>query len=223
MRKILPSLLLLLASTPPAHAEGWSIGVGTGPFVFGTFVERTTRIITDAGSGSTTSKLSAATRPGGSADLQYDFNDRLGFRVDAAWTRAPMKVKSTGSQGVSFDAGHANITTFSAPFIINLNTHGAFRLHLAAGPAYALYDMKAQRAGGTTLSLFDGSRGRWGGMAGAGLAWWMSDRFAIEGEADDVVTASPFRRSDFPTSTLGGLKIPKTHNVHSTVGIRYRF
>ena len=223
MRKILPSLLLLLASTLPAYAEGWSVGVGTGPFVFGTFVERTTRIVTDAGSGTVTSKLSAATRPGGSADVQYDFNDRLGFRVDAGWTRAPMKVKSSGSQGVSFDAGHAVITTFSAPFIVNLNTHGAFRVHLAAGPSYALYDMKARTGGGTTLSVFDGTRGRWGGVAGAGLAWWMSDRFALEAEADDIVTGSPFRRSDFTTPTLGGIKIPKTHNVHSTVGIRYRF
>ena len=60
-------------------------------------------------------------------------------------------------------------------------------------------------------------------MAGGGVAWWMGQRFALEGEVDDIVTSSPFRRSDFSTSTFGGLKIPKTHNVHSTVGIRYRF
>ena len=67
-----------------------------------------------------------------------------------------------------------------------------------------------------------GTRGRWGAVGGGGVAWWLGPRFAIEGEADDIVTASPFRRSDFATG-LGSLKIPKTHNVHTTVGIRYRF
>jgi hypothetical protein len=54
------------------------------------------------------------------------------------------------------------------------------------------------------------------------VAWWLSDRFAVEGKVSDTVTASPFRRSDFG-STFGGVKIPETHNVHSTAGIRYRF
>ena len=65
MRKILPLALLLLLIASSSHAEGWSLGVGTGPFVFGTFVERTTRVGNDAGSATITSKLSAATRPGG--------------------------------------------------------------------------------------------------------------------------------------------------------------
>src|SRR5438876_6236467 len=152
MRKILPLALLLLLPAPASHADGWSLGVGTGPFVFGTFVERTTRVGNDAGSGTTTSKLSAATRPGGSADVEHDINDWLGVRLDAAWTSAPMKVKSSNSQGVSFDAGRANITTFALPLVINLNRHGAFRVHLVAGPSYAFYNMKARTGGGATLS-----------------------------------------------------------------------
>src|SRR5882724_7280836 len=97
MRKILPLTLLLAAVQ--AHAEGWSVGLGTGPFVFGYFVERTTRVGNDAGSGTVRSRLSAATRPGGSADIEHDLNGWLGVRLDASWTRAPMKVKSNGSQG----------------------------------------------------------------------------------------------------------------------------
>src|SRR5262249_14433962 len=161
-------------------------------------------------------RLSAATRPGGSADLENDINNWLTVRLDAAWTRAPMKVKSGSGEGVSFDAGRANITTIALPLVFSLNRHGAFRVHLLAGPSYAFYTMKAGTGGGATLSVFNGTRGRWGGVGGGGLAWWLSNRFAVEGEVDDIVTSSPFRRSDFSSTTFGGLKIPKTHNVHST-------
>jgi len=223
MRKILPAALLLLSLALPAHADdGWSLGAGVGTFVFGYFVQRTTTVTTETGSGTTRSRLSAATRPGGSADIERDFNDVLGVRLEAAWTRAPMKIKNGGT-GVAFEAGHANITTVSLPLVVNLNRHGAFRVHLAGGPAYALYDMKATTGGGNTLSIFNGRRGRWGGVAGGGVAWWMADRFAVEGQVDDIITASPFRHSDFLTLNFGGVKLPKTHNVHTTAGIRYRF
>jgi hypothetical protein len=220
---MLPFALLLAASSLPARGEGWSIGAGIGPFVFGYFAERTTHVGNDAGSGTTTSKLSAQTRPGGSADVEHDFNDWLGIRLDAAWTRAPMKVKSSGSSGVTFEAGHASITTIALPLVVQLNRHGSFRIHLAGGPAYGFYNMKARGGGGTSLPLFEGTRGRWGGVAGGGVTWWMNDQLAIEGQIDDIITSSPFRRSDFGADTLGGVKIPKTHNVHTTAGIRYRF
>src|SRR5438132_893337 len=127
MRKVLPLALLLLATPLPSHADGWSLGVGTGPFVFGYFAERTSHVGNEATGGSTRTRLSAATRPGGSADVENDINEWLGLRLDAFWTRAPMKVKSSSSQGVTFDAGRASITTFALPLIINLNRHGAFR------------------------------------------------------------------------------------------------
>lgn len=107
--------------------------------------------------------FSATTRPGGSADVEHDINDRFAVRLDAAWTRAPMKVKSGSSQGLSFDAGHANITTIALPLVVNLNPHGTFRLHLAGGPAYGFYNMHARTGSSSSLSIFNGTRGRWGG------------------------------------------------------------
>jgi len=225
MRKILPAAAVCLAIALPTLADDWSIGVGTGPFVFGTFAERTTRLVTESGEATSRSKLSAATRPGGTADIERGFSDRFAVRLEASWTRAPMKVKggSGSGSGVSFDAGHASITTFALPFVFTLNPHGTFRFHLEARPAYGFYEMTRRDAAGATLPLFEGTRGRWGAVAGGGVDWWLSDRFAIEGNADDVVTSSPFERSDFGGTTFGGLKIPKTHNVHTTAGIRYRF
>ena len=43
----------------------------------------------------------------------------------------------------------------------------------------------------------------------------------IEGAIADIVTTSPFDEGD--TENLPGFDIPKPHNVHTTVGIRYRF
>jgi hypothetical protein len=223
MRKILPAATVLLLVTAPLAAESWSLGVGTGPFVFGTFAERTTKIVTESGEATTRSKLSAATRPGGTADIERSFSDRLGVRLEASWTRAPMKVKSSSGEGVAFDAGHASIATFALPLVFTINPRGTFRFQLAAGPAYGFYRMTRRTTAGGTLPLFEGTRGRWGGVAGGGVAWWLSDRFAIEGKAEDIVTTSPFRREDFGSSQFGGLEIPKTHNVHTTAGIRYRF
>src|SRR5205085_9628697 len=120
---------------------------------------------------------------------QHDVNDWLGVRLDAAWTRAPMKIKN-GSKGVAFEAGHAYVTTLALPLVINLNRHGAFRVHLARGPAYALHDMKATTGGGNTLSIFNGTRGRWGGVAGWGVAWWPRDPFAVEGQVADIIASS---------------------------------
>jgi hypothetical protein len=224
MRKTtLLALCVFLLAADPSKADGWSVGVGTGPFVFGDFAERRTLVTTELGGVSTSARLSAATRPGGSADLERDINGWLGVRLDAAWTRAPMRVKGSGGSGVTIDAGRASITTFALPLVVHINRHGAFRVHLAAGPAYGIYSMKGRAGGGATLPLFEGTHGRWGGVAGGGLGWWLSDRFAVEGEIDDIVTSSPFKRSDFGSSTFGRLKIPKTHNVHTTAGIRYRF
>jgi hypothetical protein len=58
-------------------------------------------------------------------------------------------------------------------------------------------------------------------MAGAGLAWWTSDRFAIEANISDIVTSSPFSRDDFPD--VPGFHIPRPHNVHTTVGGRWKW
>ena len=94
----------------------------------------------------------------------------------------------------------------------------AVRLTLAALAAIALVAFRETLPSTPTLLALVGA------VVVYSLAlWWLSNRFAVEGEVDDIVTASPFRRSDFPALNFGGVKIPKTHNVHTTAGIRYRF
>jgi hypothetical protein len=221
MRKTLPFLAALLL-VPAASAQNWSLGVGTGPFVFGRFVERTSTIGTEQGSTTTTSRLSAATRPGIEADIERDFGRWLGLRLGASWTYAPLRIKASGGGGgVTTEAGHIGVTTIVLPLVVNLN-RGSFRFHLMGGPAYALYHGNARGSGGTGFPIFSGTRGRAGGMAGGGVAWWWSNRFGVEGEISDIVTSSPFRVEDI-ASTGKGVKILRPQNVHTTVGIRYRF
>ena len=221
MRTPLPFLAALLLLTPSAYAQNWSVGAGTGPFVFGRFVERTSTIGTEVGSTTTTSSLSAATRPGLDADIERDFGRWLGVRLAASWTYAPLRVKGSGGSGVDIDAGHVGVTTLSLPLVLNLN-RGALRFHVMGGPAYALYHGNARAGGGAGFPLFSGNRGRAGWMAGGGAAWWWSHRFGVEGQISDTVTSSPFRVEDIATSGKG-VKILRPQNVHTTVGIRYRF
>jgi hypothetical protein len=212
------SLTLLLAATPLA-AQSWSAGLATGPFVFGKFVERTTLIGTETGQSKTTTQLTAATRPGLSADIERSFSNRFALRLEGTFTDSKLSVKNKNGGGVLLDAGKMNVTTWALPIVINFNRHGAFRVHIFGGPAYANYDISDRSS---TLTGFGGSRGRFGGMAGAGVQWWISDDFAAEGNIQDIVTASPFERSDFPAGSTG-LTISKPHNVHTTIGLRYRF
>lgn len=88
------------------------------------------------------------------------------------------------------------------------------------GPAYALYRVEG-RQNVSGITPVDKSSGELGLMAGGGVAWWVSDRFAVEGNITDVVTSSPFDREDFPSSP--GWRLERPHNVHTTVGLRYRF
>jgi len=210
-------LTLLLAATPLA-AQNWSAGVATGPFIFGKFTERTTRIGTETSSSKSTTQLTAAPRAGIAVDLERAFSDRWAIRLEGTFTDTKLRVKNRGGEGVSLDAGKLDVTTWVVPIVFNFNRHGAFRVHIFGGPAYATYDF---RNDATTQGL-PGSRSRFGGAAGAGVQWWMNDDIAIEGNIQDIVTASPFERTDFPATTTG-LKIEKPHNVHTTVGVRYRF
>jgi len=217
MPKSFLPLLLLLAL--PALADDWSLGVGTGPFVFGKFAERTLRASDGMGNVTLTkTKLSAATRPGLVVDFEHGFNDRFAVRLQGTFTDAPLSVKPASGTGVSLDAGHIDVTTLTLPLVIYLNPHGRFRFHIKGGPAYAFYRIKGSPG---TATPFEGTRDRFGGAAAAGVVWWWSNRFAVEGEVIDVVTASPFERSDFvgPAS----ISIPKTQNGHATVGLRWKF
>jgi hypothetical protein len=212
----------LLAAALPAAAQSWSLGLGTGPFIFGKFARRTQTLTNGETTATTSSTLSAATRAGLSADIGRDFNGWLGLRVGASWTEAPMRLKSTtGDNGVNIDAGKMRITTFTAPFVVSLNRHGAFRFDLLGGPAYAMYEIRRTTDTGASAPAFEGTRGRWGFVGGAAVNWWFSDRFAAEGKIEDIVTSSPFEKTDFASTT--GLRILRPQNVHTTVGLRLRF
>jgi hypothetical protein len=215
-----------MSFAPPVHADGWSLGAGTGPFIFGKFAERTQGIRNEENTAVLHSTLSAATRPGASADLNLDLARRVSLRADVTWTRAPLRLESRGGSGVTLTAGDVHVTSLAVPLVFHLITGGAFELSLLGGPAAAHYQLHRSAQAPTSLPLFTSGRTRLGGMAGASLAWWLSRRFAIEGQLTDTVTASPFRRENIASSsglTAASVSIPKTENVHTTVGIRYRF
>jgi hypothetical protein len=194
----------------PASAQQWSASIGSGPFVFGHFAERTVSIGNEGAVTTTHSRLSAATRAGATADIERNLSRYFGVRLEAAWTKAPLSIKSSsGSSSVSIERGKVSVTSFTAPLVIHLN-RGAFRFHILGGPAYALYDM------------FDETRGRWGGTAGVGAAWWWSQRFGVEWQVSDTVTASPLHANEVAANGKG-VELLRPNNGHTTLGIRYRF
>jgi outer membrane protein with beta-barrel domain len=221
MRTALVGFALLAASA--AHAENWSLGAGVGPFIFGHFVERTISLSNGTGSATTKSVLSAETRAGLSGNIEYDFNKRLAARLEVSWIESPLRIKSTsGDQGTSIDAGHMNMTTFVVPLVFRINPNGALRFDILGGPAYALYNVQRDTTPSSPLPFFEGTRGQWGGAGAVGVEWWWSRRFAVEWQAEYIVTSSPFRIEDFGSSAKG-IHIPKPRNGHTTIGIRYRF
>ena len=202
--------LIFLAVASPLSAQNWSVGGGTGAFVFGDFVRRTMRIGNEGGSELQRSTLSASTRVGVAVDLERAFSERFAVRLAGAFTQASLALKTSGEEEFSIDAGDIDVTTVMLPMVFRINPRGTFRFHLLAGPAYAIYEIADV-----------GTRSDWGVALGGGVAWHLSERVAVEGQLLDIATESPFRESDF--SGLGATEIPTTHNVHTTVGIRYRF
>lgn len=219
MRKRLLFALVAALLTSPILADSWSIGAHTGPFIFGDFYTRSGRFITETGSADATITVSAKTRAGASVDIEREFARRFAIRAQATFTEAPMTVETGSGSGISFSKSTLDATTLALPLVFRINPNGAFRFHIAAGPAYARYDIHSRATG---QSIFQGSRDRWGAIGEAGVAWWLGRSIAIEGAVADIVTSSPFQRSDFSPTTRR-LDIPKPHNVHTTVGIRYRF
>jgi len=216
MRKDLTILLVALAAALPATAQNWSLGIHTGAFVFGDFAERTMRIGNDLPSERATSTLSAATRAGAAFDLERSFSERWAVRFESTGTRSPMSIKGSGDD-FEVDAGEIDVGTLILPIVFRINRGGALRFHLMGGPAYAAYHIRDT----SSSAVFEGTRTEWGAAFGGGIAWRLSDRLAVEGNLTDIVTSSPIRKSDFPTAQ--GVDIPKTHNVHTTIGLRWRF
>ena len=217
--RLLPLLALFAASS--LQAQQWNIGGGVGAFVFGDFSERNVRIGNESGSAATSIKLSAKTRPGVTVDIGRDFSDSFGMRLQGTWVDAPIAVKNGDGDGVALDDGKLDVTTLSVPFVWTINPRGSFRFHLLAGPAYAMYHLKREVTTLRDEAFFNGTRNRFGVIGGAGVDWWWSRRFAVEGEISDILTSSPIEREDY--QGLRGVSIPRPHNVHTTVGLRYRF
>jgi hypothetical protein len=219
MLKKLPIPLLLLAFALPATAQDWSVGLHTGPFVFGDFVKRTLRLGNEGSSGeSGTDILSAATRAGAAVDVERNFSDRWALRIEGTATHSPMSVKGSTDDGFHIPAGDIDVGTLMLPIVFRINPHGALRFHIMGGPAYAAYHVTS---GTNAFPVFVGTRTQWGAAFGGGVAWQWSERLAVEGNLTDIVTSSPFREEDFPTRQ--NLEFPKTHNVHTTIGVRWRF
>jgi opacity protein-like surface antigen len=217
------TIAALLLSTTPLFAQDWSLGAGTGAFAFGDFVKRTMRGpgSPDRPSRTVTTTLTADVRAGLAVDLERRLSDRWAVRLEGAFTRSPLSIEDSSGGQFNIEAGDLDVTTFMLPIVFRINTGGTFRFHLLGGPAYALYRTHGLQNADASVNVFKGSRSQWGGAAGAGVAWQLSDRFALEGEVTDIVTSSPFHRSDFSDTT--GLEIPKPHNVHTKLGVRYRF
>ena len=113
MKKTFLLLLLCSTLTLSAVAQNWSVGAGTGPFVFGDFVRRTLQIGTETGSGQQTTILSAATRAGLTVDLERNLGERFALRLEGTFSRAPLSVKGRSSSGgVALDSARISVGTF---------------------------------------------------------------------------------------------------------------
>jgi hypothetical protein len=216
-------LLILLCIAAPAEAQNWSVGVGSGPFVFGHFVRRTTRVATPDGSATQTLTLSAATRAGVSVDVERNFSDRFAVRLEGSFTRAPLAVKGDERQGDAVDipAGDIDVATIMLPLVLRINPRGTFRFHIMGGPAAAAYTIRTRTNAAGSIPIFRGTRTELGAAFGAGMAWQWSERFAVEGTVIDINTSSPFREDEI--GGLGSVEIERPDNLHSILGIRYRF
>lgn len=223
MKKFLTIASFLLLSTLPAAAQDWSLGVHSGAFVFGDFVERSMRVGNPGGPSTTTTIiLTADTQPGLTVDLERTLTHRWAMRIEGTFTRAPLAVEQrSGGDPVEIEAGELDVTTIALPFVFRINRGGAFRFHLHGGPAAALYKAHAVENVNGAEPVFEGSQTEWGVIFGGGVAWWLSDQFAVEANVSDTITSSPFDRDDFPDAP--GIDIKRPHNAHATVGVRWKF
>ncbi len=230
MQKSALAFLLLSLVCPLLQAgasEDWAIGVGTGPFIFGSFAETRSTITNGEDRVNLTNSLSASTRAGLVLTVERFFNDRLSLRVESAGTSAPLAVKTEqeGSEGsISLDVGDINVLTFAIPLTFRFNRGGSFRPLIFAGPAYAMYDIDRNENIANSVPLFEGTRGRLGAQAGAGLEWRLhGGRFFFRAEIADLITESPLKKSDFSGTLPRRLELNSPHNVHTSLGINYRF
>lgn len=227
MRTVVISIVFAMLTPTIAHGGDWRVGVASGPFIFGDFAERTSRITNGVDTIRVTSSLSAETRAGVAVDLERSFNDRFSLRLDATFTRAPLAIKTESNDdddpdedGVSLTVGEMDATTLALTFAWRFNRGGRIRPYLFAGPAWVLYDFDRNEKTGA-IPIFEGTRERAAIVAGGGAEWWISDRFALRGELSDTYSEAPLEESDF--SGVRSVEIEEPHHVHTTVGVKYRF
>lgn len=222
-------LTLLLAALPStALGQEWIGSVASGPFVFGDFAERKATIDLGDDSVDVTTTLSADTRPGLMLDVERLLNDRFAIRLEGTATRAPMSAKTLSDDddpsgdGVTIEIGDLDVLSIAAAAVFRFNRGGSLRPYLLGGPAWVTYKMDDEDKTGVE-PLFDGRRSRIGALVGAGVEWWWRPRLAIRAELADIYTESPLERSDFRGTPSSKLQIDNTHNVHTNIGLRYRF
>lgn len=221
--RALPLLLLLAAIAPPAAAADWGFGAGSGAFLFGDLVRFESTVGTEQSTIETAEELAAATRPGLQVHVERFLGERWSIRSDATLVRAPLTVRAPGGDdGVSLDVGDLDVVTVSLAATIRLNRQGRLRPFLYAGPVWARFAMRDEEETGVE-PIFEETREEIGGVAGAGVEWWISERFAVRGEISDIVTPSPFRESDFRGIEGQRIEIEDAHNIHTVVGLTWRF
>jgi hypothetical protein len=218
-------LLALLLFAAPLSAGDWSLAVGSGPFVFGNLAERRATLSNGDEHITVRSSISAATRAGVSAEVERAVNKRFSTRLGATLTRSPLSVKSKSSNddpssdGVTLDVGDLNVMTIAAVAVMHFNQGGSLRPYLLAGPAYGLYNMEEDE----TDPLFTGTRGRLGGVAGAGVEWWFRKNFGVRAEFSDIYTRQVLKRDDFSGTSSQTLELENLHNVHTLFSVVYGF
>ncbi|HEU5163856.1 MAG TPA: outer membrane beta-barrel protein [Thermoanaerobaculia bacterium] len=216
-------LFLLPLLAVPLAAGDWGIGAGSGAFLFGDFARFRSTVGTELSTVETEEVLAASTRPGLQIHLERFAGARWSIRSDATIVRAPLSVGASGDEdGVSLDIGDLDVLTVSLAAAFRFNRDGRLRPFLYAGPVWAQFAIREDEETGVR-PIFDDSRDELGAVAGAGLEWWVSERFAIRGEISDIVTPSPFEESDFEGIEGQHVEIPDAHNIHTVVGVTWRF
>ena len=225
MRSVVLLLAALFLAPAPARGQGsWTLAGGSGAFVFGDFVEIHTTIENELDRLKVEETLSASTRAGLQVQIGRWLDERWSIRADGTFVRAPFTVQTASNEesGVALEAGEIDVVTVALAAAFRFNRGGRLRPYLFAGPAWTSYTIDRTEETGAP-PVFTGSRSELGGVAGAGLEWWWSDRFAVRGEISDTLTPSPFEREDFPAVNEHELEISDVHHIHTVVGALYRF
>lgn len=221
---MLVRIFLLLLFAIPCSAQHWGVTFGSGPFIFGSFAESRSRISNGLETKVIEHVLSASTTAGAVAGVERFYNDRVSLRAEVSFTKAPIAVKSSGDEedSVSVGVGDMSVSAFVIPVTFRFNRRGTLRPFISAGPAAVAYDVEPSTST-RSVPLFRGTRVRAGAAASAGAEWWISNRWIIRGEVIDIVTQSPLKESDLSGAQTLQSEITIPHNLHTTIGVAYRF